>query len=175
MGKTKVDYLAVEREYVTGNDSIRALATRWGVSFSSMAEWSRKHEWDRHRSDYRHHVTDTAIERSAERHVVEKEEALEEAFTLLRGTLYEFGTQLRDGKIPMTVKDLTLVIMAMQSLLGQPTSRTEATILGVNITADARGLQLDVLRELERVARAKLVGGGMEITPQLRLEGPKPN
>lgn len=175
MGRTKVDYGAVEREYVTGNDSIRTLASKWGVSFSSMAAWARNHEWEKHRADYRAHVTDTALERSSERQVVAKEEALDEAFTLARATLYEYGRQLRAGTIPMNVKDLTLAIQTIQVLLGQPTSRTEATILGVNITADARGLQLDVLRELERVARAKLVGGGMEGDPPLRLEGSLPN
>jgi transposase-like protein len=175
VGKTKIDYEEAERDYRTGNDSIRSLAARYGVSFSSMAEWSRNHEWDKKRAEYRSFVSTQAVGEVAERHVAEKEEILEEAFTLLRATLYEYGRQLRAGTIPVNVKDLAMAITAIQSLLGKPTSRMEATILGVNITADNRDLDLGLLRELERVARARLVGGSVDGTPQLRVEGTRPN
>jgi transposase-like protein len=175
MGRTKIDYSAAEREYRTGSDSIRSLATRYGVSFSSMAEWARNHEWDKKRNDYRAHISDTAIEKTADKHIREKEEVLDEAFSLLRATLYQYGAQLKAGMIPVNVKDLVMAVQALQSLLGQPTTRTEATILGVSITADSRDLDLGLLRELERVARTRLVGGSVEGTPQLRLAGPRPN
>jgi len=175
MGRSKIDYSAAEREYTTGNDSIRSLATRYGVSFSSMAEWARNHDWNQKRAAYRSTVASSALDETRERHVAEREDILEEAFTLLRATLYQYGAQLKAGTIPVNVKDLVMAISAIQSLLGQPTSRTEATILGVNITADAGQLDLGVLRELERVARAKLVGDGVEGSPQLRVEGPRPN
>ena len=71
MGRTKIDYGSAEREYVTGGDSYRALSKRYGITFSSMAEWCRKHDWDEKRQAYRTQVSTSAVESTRERHVHE--------------------------------------------------------------------------------------------------------
>lgn len=175
MSRTKIDYDAAEREYVTGGDSIRALSKKYGISFSAMADQSRSRDWEEKRKAYRANVSDTALANTRERHISEREEMLEEALKLIRASFYEYGRQLREGVVQITPKDLATLISAAQVLQGEPTSRTEATVLGVNINADAGGIDLAVLRELERVARAKLVEPGVEGPPPIRLEGPRPN
>jgi len=175
MARTKIDYDAAEREYITGSDSYRSLAKKWSIGFGSMAEYGRNHDWEGKRAGYRASVSETALEHTRSAHISEREEMLEEAIKLIRASFYEYGRQLKLGAVQVTPKDLATLINAAQVLFGQPTSRTEATILGVNIDATSTSLDLDVLRELERVARAKLVGGGVEGTPQLHTEGSRPN
>lgn len=175
MSRTKIDYDAAEREYVTGSDSIRTLATKYDVAFSSMAEYARKHDWNGKREAYRASVSETALSNTREKHVSEREEMLEEAIKLIRASFYEYGRQLKAGLVAITPKDLATLVNAFQVISGEPTSRTEATILGVSVDAGAGGLDLQVLRELERLTRAKRVGAGDGGTPPLRIEGPRPN
>lgn len=175
MTRTKIDYDAAEREYVTGGDSIRTLAAKYDVAFSSMADRARRDEWNKKRESYRSSISETALANTRERHVSEREEMLEEALKLIRASFYEYGRQLKAGDVAITPKDLATLIQAAQVLSGEPTSRTEATVFGVNINATSDGLDLAVLRELERIARAKLVGPGVEGPPPVRIEGARPN
>jgi hypothetical protein len=177
MSRTKIDYDAAEREYVTGADSIRTLATKYDVAFSSMAEYARKHGWNEKREAYRASVSETALSNTRERHVTEHEEMLEEAIKLIRASFYEYGRQLKAGQVPVGPKDLATLINAFQLISGGATNRSEATVLGVHITepGSAGGLDLEVLRQLERFTRAKLVGTGDNGTPTVRVEGARPN
>lgn len=174
MARTKIDYDAAEREYATGSDSIRTLADKYGVAFSSMAEYSRKHGWNEKRNGYRSSISETALAKTRDKHLSEREEMLDEALKLIRASFYEYGRQLRAGEVAISPKDLATLISAAQVLSGEPTSRTEATILGVHVNATG-GLDLEVLRELERIARAKLVGSGMEGPAPVLIEGSRPN
>lgn len=177
MSRTKIDYDAAEREYVTGNDSIRTLATKYDVAFSSMADRARKAEWNTKRDAYRASVSDTALSNTRQRHVSEHEEMLEEAIKLIRASFYEYGRQLKAGLVEISPKDLATLVSAMQLISGGATNRSEATVLGVHITdpGTAGGLDLDILRELERVTRSKLVGTGDGRTPTIRIEGSRAN
>ncbi len=175
MARTKIDYDAAEREYVSGSDSIRALSDKFGVAFSSMAEYARNHGWNDKREAYRASVSETALSNTRERHITEREEVLEEAITLIRASFYEYGRLLRAREVAFSPKDLGTLITAANLLLGGPTRRTEATVLGVNINADSGGLYLGVLRELERIARSKLVGSGMAGPAPVRIEGSRAN
>ena len=175
MSRTKIDYLAAERDYISGSGSIRSLSDKYGVAFSSMAEYSRKHEWNTKREAYRSSVSETALANTAERHISEREEMLDEALKLIRATMYEYGRQLKAQEVAITPKDISLLVNAMQVITGGATNRTEATVLGINVTADAGSIDLTVLRDIERIARAKLVGSGMEGPAPVRIEGSRPN
>lgn len=177
MSRTKIDYDAAEREYVTGSDSIRTLATKYDVAFSSMAEYSRKNGWNDKREAYRASVSETALSNTREKHVSDREEMLEEAIKLIRASFYEYGRQLRAGEVAITPKDLATLVNAFQVISGGATSRSEATVLGVHITdpGGAGGPDLEVLRQLERLTREKLVGPGVDRSPAIRIEGSRPN
>jgi len=174
VGRTKIDYDPAEREYVTGNDSYRALAKKYNIGFGSMAEYGRNHEWDKKRASYRASVSSTAIENSREQHITEYEDMLGDAVKLIRATFYEYGRQLREGQVVIAPKDLVQMTNLLSLLNGGVTNRTEATVLGINATDLGAG-GLDVLRELERVARAKLVSGTVGDTPPVGPERTRPN
>lgn len=175
MGRTKIDYAPAEREYVTGNDSYRNLAKKYHVGFGSMAEYGRNHEWDKKRVAYRSSVSSTALDHAREQHVSEYEEMLDDAVGLIRATFYEYGRQLRDGLVVIAPKDLVQLTNLLSVLNGGVSNRTEATVLGISTTTDLGSEGLDVLRELERVARAKLVNGAVGDPAPVRVEGPRPN
>jgi len=142
-----------------------------------MAEIARKRDWNDKREAYRASISETALANTRERHVSEREEMLDEAIKLIRASFYEYGRQLKAGLVPITPKDLATLVNAFQIISGGATSRSEATVLGVHITdsGTAGGPDLQVLRELERLTRAKLVGPGDGRTPTDRLEGPRLN
>lgn len=61
------DRSAIETEYVTGSDSLRALAERHGVSFSLLGRWSREDGWKEKRAEYakqKVHKCNTKIQES---------------------------------------------------------------------------------------------------------------
>jgi predicted glycosyltransferase len=138
-----------------------------------MAEYARKHTWNEKRDGYRASVSDTALSNTRERHVSEHEEMLEEAIKLIRASFYEYGRQLKAGLVEISPKDLATLVSAMQLISGGATNRSEATVLGVHITdpGTAGHLDIDLLRELERLTRSKLVGAGDGRTAAVRIEG----
>lgn len=157
---TKVDYDQLEREFVTGDLSIRSLAAKYGMSFSAVAEQARKREWAAKRQDYKGARAIRSYERHAAQYADDDAQLRHEMITLLRATLARWAQQLGDPDKPpnLTAKDVTEVVKQLVLLTGGATERREEKHLGINLTVGPDGLQPDFLRRLLEESRRYLPG-----------------
>lgn len=168
---TKVDYDALEREYITSDISIRALAQREGMSWSAVADQARKHDWKGKRDEYRREVTRKTIAKDAKQFVAESDDLNFEMIQAARAIVYKVLEGLRDGTIIPQPRDALLAMDKIQLLSGRATERTEAQVIG--ITATGPIFDEALLRQLEELTR-----GATDLpstSPRLRIEGSKPN
>lgn len=147
------DYETLEREYVTSDISLRALARKAGINNHSMLmEQSKKRDWVRKREEYRSKSNQKAmtimandegrrIAREAEvrDHAVD---AIDEAIQRLRKDLADTvktvnpdGSVVDTGVPVLRVKpqDIALLIDRLQVLFGKPSTITEERNLGVSL------------------------------------------
>jgi hypothetical protein len=168
---SKVDYDLLEREYVTTDISIRALAQREGMSWSAVADQARKREWSDKRLTYRREVSKKTIARDAKQFVSESEDLNFEMIQAARAIIYKVLEGMRDGTILPQPRDALLAMDKLQLLTGKATERTEAQVVGITST----GGYIDdaLLRRLEELTRGQT--GLPSSAPKLRIEGTKPN
>lgn len=174
---TKVDYDALEREYITSNISIRKLAEKHGMrSWSAVADQARKKDaagktWGDKRDDFKRSVTEKRIEKDAKRFVSSAEDLDFEMIQAARAIIFKGLELIRDGEVIPQPRDMLMAIDKLQLLTGRATERTEATVVG---TATVRQpIDSEFLARIEELTRgASDLGTG---TPRLRIEGSKPN
>ncbi len=168
---TKVDYDQIRQEYITSALSARELARRYGISNGTLSARIRAENWDDHRQAYRDSVTRRAYERTADKYAAEQAEIHDESIIVARATLRRYAEQLRNGDVNVTTKDAMLAIGVLRTLMGEPSTISEAR----TIEFSAGGLDGDALRRLLEVARARLVEGTVVPDPGLLPEGTLPN
>lgn len=168
---TKQDYSVIRQEYITSALSARELARRHGLSNGTLSARIRAENWDDHRQAYRDSVTRRAYERTADKYAAEQAEIHDESIIVARATLRAYAEQLRDGKVTVTTKDAMLAIGVLRTLMGEPSTISEAR----TIEFSTGGLDGESLRRLLEVARAKLIDGGVATDPGLLTEGTLPN
>jgi len=172
MSRFKVDYELLEKEYIAGDMSVRELAKRHDVAWSAVNAQKNKREWDRKRDEYRYQRSTRMVEKMAESYADQRSQIRDEVVQVLRAALYKFAGQLKDESFKVYPKDLAVLVDKLMLLLGEPTSRTEANILGLNFTAE--GLSPELLRDLAELTRgARSTGTG--VPAPVRTEGPRPN
>lgn len=173
MARPKFDVKLAETRFVTGTESIRAIAQDLGMSYSAVAEQARKHDWAAKRSAYQNGVSTAVVERVADRWIDQKGEIVDEMLVVLRKAIRKFYERLDDTENPIYIgaKDLPPMMNQMLLLLGEPTSRTENRNLGLSFSAE---LDPAVLRRLEELTRGDAAGGG-DGTPRSYLEGAGPH
>lgn len=158
---TKVDYDQLEKEYVTGSMSIRSLAGKYGMSFSTVAEQSRKREWPAKRADYKGSRAIQVYEKTKERFANEEEQLRFEMITLLRATMARWAQQLSDPERPpaLNAKEIVEVMKHLTVLIGGATERREEKHLGLNLNIGGPGgLEPDFLRRLLDESRRHVTG-----------------
>lgn len=147
------DYDALEREYITSDISLRALARKAGINNHSMLmEQSKKRDWVKKREDYRAKSSQKAVALMANdegRRIAREAEvrdhavdAIDEAIQRLRKDLADTvktvnpdGTVTDTGVPVLRVKpqDIALLIDRLQVLFGKPSTITEERNLGVSL------------------------------------------
>lgn len=157
MRPTKIDYAAIEKEYVTGEESLRELARRHDVAWSSLAAKARRAEWNDKRLAFRDSVNRRSYERTADRFAAEQAEIRNESVMVMRATLRRYAEQLRDKEVTVNTKDAVAAVGALQLLLGEPTARSENKV----IEFSTGGLAPEDLRRLVEFARARIVEGSL--------------
>lgn len=170
----KVDYDALEQEYVTGDISVRELARRYEMSNGTISAQARKREWDAKRASYRDSVARRSYEKTADRFANQQVEVNGEIFKAMRATIYKYVEGLSAGTIVPNTKDAVMATDVILRLFGEPTERTETKILGINISAEAGALDsAELLRRLEALTRGSVPGpgDGTSGTPRLRIAG----
>jgi hypothetical protein len=159
MGRTKVDYGPIKREYITSDISIRALAAKSGISWSTLNARKNTEEWDARRSEFRTKRDDKTVERLADRAASETDIIRDEMILVLRAAIRKFGADLANGTANVTAADLAKLIPQINLLLGEPTTRTEAQIFGVNLSSQ---VDPDILRRVVELARGRANSGDGE-------------
>jgi len=158
---TKVDYDQLEREFVTGNVSIRSLAAKHNMSFSAVADQSRKRKWVEKREDYRGSRAIKVYERNTEKFANDEAQLRQEMITLLRATMARWAQQLADPNKPpmLNAKEFVEVIKQMTLMLGGVTERREEKHLGLNLNVGGPGgLEPDFLKRLLEESRRHVSG-----------------
>ena len=171
MRPTKIDYPEIEKQYVTGEESLRELARRHDVAWSSLAAKARRSEWNDKRLAFRDSVNRRSYERVADKYAAEQGEIRNESVMVMRATLRRYAEQLRDKEVSVNTKDAVAAVGALQLLLGEPTARSENKV----IEFSTGGLAAEDLRRLVEFARARIVEGnlaaGTERSDEVAREG----
>lgn len=157
MRPTKINYAAIEKEFVTGEESLRELARRHDVAWSSLASKSRRDAWMDKRSAFRDSVNRRSYERVADRYAAEQGEIRSESVMVMRATLRRYAQQLQKGEISVNTKDAVAAVQTLQLLLGEPTARSENKV----IEFSTGGVAPDDLRRLVELARTRIVEGSL--------------
>lgn len=163
----KNDPKVMEQEYITGEESIRALAKRYDMSFSAVASRARNNNWSEKRESYRDTVRRRTYEHTADKFAREKAAVQEENIIALRATVRAYIAQLQAGESKVSPKDAIEAAKTLAMWLGEPTSRTESKI--VEFTTG--GLEPELLRRLGEIARARIVEGTAAESPRSLPEG----
>ena len=176
---SRYDYNELEREYVRGEMSVRALAQAHDIkSWSSVNDQARKRDWRRKRADFQAQREERFIEKAAEHEAeLEVDEAFEirqQSILILRGMLSRYAQRLSSTdpkEIP--VIQTREAIAAMRELLvltGQPTEITENRNLGISINAELPAELAGALLQLAR-ERGRALGPGVGTAQAALAEG----
>ncbi len=198
----KFDYDVMEKDYITSDLSLRALASKYGVENHSLVMIaSKKRGWAAKRAEFREraaqraisHMADVAGQRAARELEVRDHaiEAIDEAVQKMRADMKdtvkvpktiktEDGTEeieMVDTGVPVMrvgPRDLVVLIDRLNILFGRPSSITEERTLGLSFNAETSP---DVLRQIADAARGRAGSepgrvGGSALP---RIEDPRPN
>lgn len=90
------DWARIRGEYITGKESLRALAERCGVSLSQIALRSAREGWQEQRDEERERVRRMAMTKSRARRVKREAAALEQVEGQIEHIIGEIGRALDD-------------------------------------------------------------------------------
>lgn len=176
-GPRKYDPKQVEQEYVTGDISLRALAKAHGVSFSSLAQYSRNHDWAGKRVAYQSTLSRRTYEVMAAEQANIQGVIREDSIKVLRATLAVFAEQLGARKVAITPKDAVEAIRELGRLLADPEGGANDGRNAVVVNGTARTVgNADLLRRIADAARGQLATEGILAgDPPGQSEGTRPN
>lgn len=165
------DPQALEQEYVTSDISIRALAARHSVSWSTVASWAKKEDWKGKRVAYKAALSKRGYEVMAAEIASQQGVIKEESVAVLRATLRAYAQLLRNGEIKVTPKDAIEAVRELRAATTEPDEVKEATVVTVGASADP-----DFFRRIVETARKRVAtAGGVEGTSPPGPANARPN
>jgi hypothetical protein len=182
MAQTKVDYPALEREYLESEEtpSLRKMAEREGISNSTLSDYARKHKWAEKRAEIKDRETRQYLALVAERNARRLARMSELTVDVLEGHLIRFAQQLTQhldedgkpsGKEPLFVspKDVQEAIRLIRDLSAQNKpqeagSSGSASPVTINIGSD-------FIAAVGELARGSLQSGRAERARPIALPG----
>ena len=175
-GPRKYDPKQVEHEYVTGEISLRALASAHGVSFSSLAAYARKEDWAGKRVAYKSALSRRTYEQMAAEAGNQQAVALDESIKVARATLAVYAENLAARKVAITPKDAMETIRTLAELLREPEGGMDDGRNARVINGTARDLNADLLRRVADAARGQIAADSVlaGVAPG-ESEGTRPN
>jgi hypothetical protein len=154
-GRPKLwDAKRVEQEFVTSDLSVRELARRNSVAFSSMAKHARDNDWQGKRVAYKAAISRRGYEAMAAEIASQEGIIREESVLVMRATLRKYAERLAAGDVAVTTKDAVEAVRTIAFLLGEPSS-------GSRDPDNARTVSkpdADHLRRVAEAARRQLSG-----------------
>ena len=116
----KWDPKKVELEFVTSDLSIRELARRNSVSYSSMAKHARDNDWNGKRVAYKASLSRQTYEKMAAEIADQEGIIREETLIVMRASLRRYAEQLAAGEVNITTKDAVEVVKAIRDMIREP-------------------------------------------------------
>ena len=169
----KYDPTAVEHEYVTGDLSLRALAAKHTVSFSSLTAYARRQDWSGKRIAYRSALSRRTYETMAAETAGISSVIREESIKVARATLQVYAERLAARQVPISPKDALDTIRTLAELLRDPDEVKQDDRV---IDGTARQVNADLLRRIADAARGQVVADGvLEATAPEQPKGTRPN
>ena len=152
MSNRKYDYDQLEREYVSGDMSLRQLAKDHGMTHSLVMTRSQKEKWADKREAYRSKTLDKSVTFMADREafrVSREMEVRDNAVDMIDEALYKLREDMKathkvrevDGEIidapvyRLRPNDVSVLLDRLQVLFGKPANITEERNLGINVDA----------------------------------------
>ena len=192
MSTAKNDYGSLEREYVEGDMSIRALCRDHDIkSWSAVSTYAKKHSWQEKREDFRNKLatrqTEAVTKKMAEGRAEKVAQALDDAIMVSNKVIWRFLDMIEDRWIenpktgemhfvpgmPIPAADFVKVVDKIMVLNGQPTKR-EAH-LGLNLSGELtpENTPVELLRDVVSIARERGITSGPTggSSPLPRIEG----
>lgn len=160
-GPRKYDPKVVEHEYVTGDISLRSLAAAHSVSFSSLAAYARKEDWQGKRVAYQSALSRKTYEVMAAEQGNIKASIQEDSIRVLRATLAVFAEQLASRKVAIAPKDAVEAIRTLAVLLGQEEGGSADDRNTIIVNGPARSVDADFLRRVAEAARGQIATDGI--------------
>ena len=117
---TTWDTKTVEQEFVTGDVSIRELARRNTVSYSSMAKYARDQDWKGKKVAYQAALSRRGYEAMAAEIAQQEGIIREESVLVMRAALRKYAEQLAAGEVSITTKDAVEAVKTIAYLMGEP-------------------------------------------------------
>lgn len=151
----KVDYVALEREFISSEVSLRELARREGISNSTIADQARKRNWADKRASFKVQASEKQIAKAAENFAERSTRLKDRALTVMEGVLVRFAEQLSNEENPMPIseKGVDMAVKNILLLSGEATDRSESKVLGLNVNTT---VPPELFAELEQLARRRL-------------------
>lgn len=175
MSRATHDYNALEREYISTDISIRALAEKHGIkAWSSVNAQKNKREWDRKREAFKAKASERQIDTLVDARIQTVATIHSELLLAVRAAVHRFvkDVQAEENAQHISARDLMGLIDKFLLLTGQATSRTESHIDVSDFGGILAGAPPELLRELADVARANGAGTQpMGRGPLIVLEG----
>jgi len=185
--KRKYDYESMKREYISGDDSLRALAERYGLATNStVSVIAKREDWDGSRAEFRRSLQEKQIDAMAEKRAQKVAEIEQDTLETIHAAVIQLAISLQDRVVEdpvsgtkkfipaqqVTPDGLTKLIDKFLVMSGQVTNR-EAH-LGFNLTASTEDIPREVLRGLRRLATEQGAGAApVGQSPLPRITGPK--
>ncbi len=159
MAPRSYDPIALEREFVTTDISIRALAAKNSVSFSSVAKHARAQDWAGKRLAYKSSLSRRGYEAMAANLADEESNIRLESITVMRATLRQYAQRLARDQVPIGVKDAVEAVKVLATLLTEPEGvKDDVSLAGARTVS---GPDASILRELVEAARGRLTPTGV--------------
>lgn len=187
---TKHDYTVLEREYVTGDMSLRELARKHGISnHSVVVAQSKAREWVRKREEYRTGASEKAVvymadaegaRRAREARVLDNAiEAIDEAIQKMRSDMKLTRKEMEGGEwverplFLVKPQDISMLLDRLNVLFNRPSQITEERSLGINLSSG--GLSPDLLRGIVEATRGLGGPGDAASSPIPRADRAREN
>lgn len=190
MSNRRHDYDLLEREYVSGTMSLRALAKSHGISHSLIMAASKNREWADKRTTFRERASQSAVtfmaDKEAMRRAREGEvkdnaiEAIDEAITKMRADMKATHRKLvgdewvEEPVMRLRPQEVVMLIDRLQVLFGKPSQITEERTLGISLDTGRLG-PAELVEFIERTKGLGPVGGGSAASPIPRTDRTREN
>lgn len=185
---TKYDWDALEREYYTGDMSVRALAAAHGIAnHSVVAAQARKRGWAKKRADFQTGAADKAVVYMADQEGMRRAqearvrdhaiEAIDDAIQKMRNDLKRTEKRLVNNEwlevpvVTLRPHDIVELIDRLNVLFNRPSTITEERNLGITVTGDSP----ELLRGIIEATRGLADTGGVAQSPIPRIDRAREN